>query len=151
MRKIVIPLAKEFTVPPRNFINSCSFRSLSSTNSRNESDQNERGWTIGENQPFPYSKSFKNYDVNEVANKRGMYNFLISTVIPRPIALVSSQNNRREVNCAPFSYFNVLCHDPPLLAVSMNNNIRKRSKKDSLVNIEETGKSDIQYCCDCSS
>jgi flavin reductase (DIM6/NTAB) family NADH-FMN oxidoreductase RutF len=121
-------------------MNSYRFRFLSSIGAGNKGGQNERGWKIGDNQRSPYNGNFKDYDVTEVANNRGMYNFLISTVIPRPIALVSSQNHRREVNCAPFSYFNVICHDPPLLSVSINNNVRQRSKKDSLVNIEDTGK-----------
>src|SRR5699024_9451208 len=45
--------------------------------------------------------------------------FLIGSIIPRPIALVSTMSNMSIVNIAPFSYFNIESYDPPILAVSL--------------------------------
>ena len=64
---------------------------------------------------------------------------LISTVVPRPIALISSQSVDGHLNCAPYSYFNTVCHDPPLMVVGINLNVRSGTKKDTLNNIEQTG------------
>ncbi len=66
-----------------------------------------------------------------------VYFSLIQTVIPRPIAWVLSENaTAGSFNLAPFSYFNAVCSDPPLIMVSIG---RKPdgSFKDTKVNIEE--------------
>ena len=47
---------------------------------------------------------------------REFYNILISAVAPRPIAWVSSLSASGQPNLAPFSFFNAVCADPPLLA-----------------------------------
>ena len=59
-------------------------------------------------------------------------------VIPRPVAFVSTQAEDGTVNVSPFSYFNAVGHDPPMLAVSICRN-RGGVKKDTLVNIEASG------------
>ena len=41
-----------------------------------------------------------------------MYRVLISAVVPRPIALVSTRSAAGAVNLAPFSYFNALASAP---------------------------------------
>ncbi|KAI9345149.1 hypothetical protein DFJ73DRAFT_778039 [Zopfochytrium polystomum] len=69
----------------------------------------------------------------------GMYHLLISAVVPRPIALVSSIDaDSGRVNVAPYSYFNIVCHDPPTLMISMNHQ-RGGQPKDSLLNAQATG------------
>lgn len=45
--------------------------------------------------------------------------FLIGSVIPRPIALVSTMSNAGLVNIAPFSYFNIVTYDPPMLSIAV--------------------------------
>lgn len=45
--------------------------------------------------------------------------FLIGSVIPRPIALVSTMSAEGVVNVAPFSYFNIVTYDPPMLSVAV--------------------------------
>ena len=48
------------------------------------------------------------------------YHLLTQTVIPRPVAWVLSQNdNASNYNLAPFSFFNAICSDPPLLVLSI--------------------------------
>ena len=48
---------------------------------------------------------------------RERYKILIGLVVPRPIAWVSTFSENGVANCAPFSFFNVLCTDPPIVAV----------------------------------
>ena len=49
------------------------------------------------------------------------YHLLTQTIIPRPIAWVLSQNNDADsgYNLAPFSFFNAICSDPPLIVLSI--------------------------------
>uniref|UniRef100_A0A7S0MRI4 Flavin reductase like domain-containing protein n=1 Tax=Pyramimonas obovata TaxID=1411642 RepID=A0A7S0MRI4_9CHLO len=65
------------------------------------------------------------------------YPLVISSYVPRPIALVSTISSQGVVNLAPFSYSGAMGHDPPLIAFSV---CRKPGglRKDTLANIEET-------------
>ncbi|WP_411842786.1 flavin reductase family protein [Salinicoccus sp. HZC-1] len=45
--------------------------------------------------------------------------FLIGSVIPRPIALVSTMSEDGVVNVAPFSYFNIVTYNPPMLSIAV--------------------------------
>ncbi len=67
----------------------------------------------------------------------GMYRFLISTIVPRPIAFISTISPEGIVNLAPFSFFNGVSSNPPCVMVSIT---RKSDgdKKDTLRNIEAT-------------
>lgn len=101
-------------------------------------------WPLGQSQPIPYavtgSKPYKTFDPKDL-KRSSAYSLLISTVVPRPIALISSISSTGIVNCAPFSYFNVMCHDPPILVVGLNllpSRSGENVKKDTLVNIEQT-------------
>lgn len=47
------------------------------------------------------------------------YKLLVGLVVPRPIALISTQSETGVVNAAPFSFFNVVGDDPPLVMVSI--------------------------------
>lgn len=47
------------------------------------------------------------------------YKLLIGTVVPRPIAFVSSISPEGKTNLAPFSYFNAVGHNPLALAFSV--------------------------------
>jgi len=47
---------------------------------------------------------------------REIYNIILSSVAPRPIAWVSTLSGSGQPNLAPFSFFNCVCVDPPLLA-----------------------------------
>jgi flavin reductase (DIM6/NTAB) family NADH-FMN oxidoreductase RutF len=69
-----------------------------------------------------------------------VYKLLIGSVVPRPIAWVSSMNGKGELNLAPFSFFNVASRRPPTLAISIGPGVGEREGtiKDTLVNIQET-------------
>lgn len=100
-------------------------------------------WTLGDKQPHPFTDSpHLPFDTKELRKSGGLYGLLISSVVPRPIALVTSKNREGIVNCAPFSYFNLLSHDPPVLSLGITHNSRNpaQPKKDTLRNIEESGR-----------
>ena len=50
---------------------------------------------------------------------RDVYFLLTSVVVPRPIAWVSTVDGDGRSNLAPFSYFNGVCSDPPLISISI--------------------------------
>jgi flavin reductase (DIM6/NTAB) family NADH-FMN oxidoreductase RutF len=52
-------------------------------------------------------------------SERERYKILIGTVIPRPIALVTTVNKDEQPNAGPFSFFNVLTHDPAIVAIGV--------------------------------
>jgi flavin reductase (DIM6/NTAB) family NADH-FMN oxidoreductase RutF len=68
---------------------------------------------------------------------RDRYKLMIGTVIPRPIALVTTVDEQGRVNAAPFSFFNCLSADPPILALGVENN-PDMSFKDTGHNIRMT-------------
>ena len=47
------------------------------------------------------------------------YKLLVATVVPRPIAWVVTQSPSGLLNAAPYSFFNVLSGDPPLVAIGI--------------------------------
>lgn len=49
------------------------------------------------------------------------YKLLIGLVAPRPIALITSLDERGHLNAAPFSAYNYLCTDPPIIGVGVTN------------------------------
>jgi len=99
----------------------------------------QKVWNVGQNQPLPFKPTCKSYFPSELKSSGGIYGLMISAVVPRPIALVSSQDSSGIINCAPFSYFNMVSHDPPLVVIGCCINGRTKSKKDTLKNIEDTG------------
>jgi flavin reductase (DIM6/NTAB) family NADH-FMN oxidoreductase RutF len=69
-----------------------------------------------------------------------VYNLLIGLVAPRPIALVTSLSEAGQLNAAPFSAYNYLCTDPPVVALGVTNRPDARSvPKDTARNIRRTG------------
>lgn len=67
---------------------------------------------------------------------RHAHDFLTSSIIPRPIAWVSSINNDGQTNLAPFSFFTGVSWSPPILAFSVVNR-SDGSMKDTVINIRE--------------
>ncbi len=47
------------------------------------------------------------------------YKLLTALIVPRPIALISTRSPNGVVNAAPFSFFNLLGDDPPIVIVSI--------------------------------
>ncbi len=68
--------------------------------------------------------------------KSDIYKLLASVILPRPIAWVVSKNHAGDINAAPFSFFNILSSDPPLVAISFSA-APDRDGKDTLAFIRE--------------
>jgi flavin reductase (DIM6/NTAB) family NADH-FMN oxidoreductase RutF len=66
------------------------------------------------------------------------YKILTSTVVPRPIAWVSTRSSNGVRNAAPFSFFNAMSKTPPIIAIGIQAN-SDGSMKDTARNILETG------------
>lgn len=66
--------------------------------------------------------------------QESMYRWLSGAVVPRPIAWVSSDGPAGR-NLAPYSFFNVMCVAPPILAFAPGQT-REGDRKDTLRNIE---------------
>lgn len=66
------------------------------------------------------------------------YKLMASLIVPRPIALVTTVNADGVVNAAPFSMFNMLGEDPPLVMISVNM-LASGGMKDTAANITASG------------
>lgn len=66
------------------------------------------------------------------------YKLLATTITPRPIAWVTTIDAGGNLNAAPFSFFNVLGEDPPVVGFSVADRA-PGSKKDTEVNIRANG------------
>ena len=73
------------------------------------------------------------------AKPREIYNMMIGLIAPRPIALVTSFNEDGRLNAAPFSAYNYLCTDPPIVGIGVTNRPGTRTPKDTAHNIRMTG------------
>jgi len=76
-----------------------------------------------------------------------LYGLLLNAVAPRPIAWVSTMSAKGQLNLAPFSFFNAVCVDPPMLAFAPGlrpprhdgtHGEARGEPKDTLRNIRET-------------
>ena len=67
---------------------------------------------------------------------RDVYGWMISTILPRPIAWVSTISVSGKTNLAPYSFFQGITANPPTLMFSPVNT-REGRKKDTVRNIEE--------------
>ena len=74
----------------------------------------------------------------EALGAHDRYKLMAGLIVPRPIALVTTVSAGGVMNAAPFSMFNMLGEDPPLVLVSINRR-DDESRKDTAVNIRRTG------------
>jgi flavin reductase (DIM6/NTAB) family NADH-FMN oxidoreductase RutF len=78
------------------------------------------------------------FDISKLTSA-DCYRLLTSLIVPRPIAFVTTINTQGEVNAAPFSYFNLMGNDPPIVALGIGKDeFRKNGLKDSAYNIQQT-------------
>jgi len=66
------------------------------------------------------------------------YRLLIGSIVPRPIAFVTSVNESGIVNAAPFSFFNIVNNDPPMIMFSCGR-LKNGELKDTSRNILASG------------
>lgn len=75
-------------------------------------------------------------------SERENYKLLIGAVIPRPVAVVSTISDKELLNIAPFSYFNIVSSNPPMLSLAIQR--KNGGLKDTARNIVERGRAVIQ-------
>lgn len=73
----------------------------------------------------------------ETLTSHQRYKLMVSLIVPRPIALVTTLGPTGVVNAAPFSLFNMLGEDPPIVMLSVNR-LQDGGLKDTAANIERS-------------
>lgn len=76
------------------------------------------------------------FDFRVLSGKQS-YKIISSTIVPRPIAWVVTCDGAGRANAAPFSFFNAISGDPPVVCLSIGNTAR--GQKDTLKNILANG------------
>ena len=76
------------------------------------------------------------FDFGKLATK-DRYKLMSFTIVPRPIAWVVTVGKNGDRNAAPFSFFNVMTSNPPILALGLTTH--GRATKDTTRQIAETG------------
>lgn len=79
----------------------------------------------------------------KATSTKDLYQYLVSTVNPRPIAFVSTLDEEGNPNLAPYSFFNCFSANPPILVFSATRRIADKAVKDTLRNMELTGEAVI--------
>ena len=77
------------------------------------------------------------FDIDKMA-ALDRFELLLGTVVPRPIALVTTLDASGAVNAAPFSFFNVFSENPPMVVLGLQHK-PDRSPKDTTRNIHRDG------------
>lgn len=72
----------------------------------------------------------------ESMSERENYKFLVGSIIPRPIAFVTTLSDEGVLNGAPFSYFNIVSANPPMISLSIQRS--QGRMKDTARNIIHT-------------
>ncbi|MFC7737386.1 flavin reductase family protein [Roseomonas sp. GCM10028921] len=75
--------------------------------------------------------------------KKDRYKLVVSTIVPRPIAWMVTQDSEGRVNAAPFSFFNVFSNDPVVVGIGVGargmGGEERAEFKDTLANLDATG------------
>jgi len=69
-------------------------------------------------------------------DRRQIYRLMVGTIVPRPIAWVSTISAAGHANLAPFSFFTAVSHAPPMVSISVGT--RENEQKHTTRNILET-------------
>ena len=77
------------------------------------------------------------FDVVGTTNEN-VYKLLVATIGPRPIAWVTTQDVDGTLNAAPFSFFNAMSGNPPVVAIGIGGR-GPGDVKDTGGNIRRTG------------
>ncbi len=84
------------------------------------------------------------FDFQNVTNEN-VYKLLVATIGPRPIAWVTTQDVDGTVNAAPFSFFNAMSGNPPVVAFGIGGR-GPGDVKDTGGNIRRTGQFVVNLC-----
>ena len=87
---------------------------------------------------------------SEDLDETSAYKLLIGSIIPRPIAWVTTRDTDGTVNAAPFSFFNAVSGDPPLVIIGIGGR-KPGDAKDTGNNIRETGQFVVNMVSDANA
>ena len=75
----------------------------------------------------------KPIDPNDLVEREN-YKFLTGSIIPRPVAFVTTLSKKQVLNAAPFSYFNIVSANPPMISVSVQraNGVMKDTSRNAI-------------------
>lgn len=74
-----------------------------------------------------------------------VYKLLTASIVPRPIAWVSTVDEKGNPNLAPFSFFNAVCALPPTVIFCPGIRRSDKEQKDSYYNVRATGEFVINF------
>lgn len=106
-------------------------------------------WKMGQGANSDAWKQHKKVSLDPYAEDRNPvdnYRLLVGAVTPRPIGFVSTVSKEGVRNLAPYSYFQVVNHDPPMFVLGSSAATGKQ--KDTCTNILETGECVINIITD---
>lgn len=97
-------------------------------------------WTYGQGVET-YDASAVHREIDPYASDRPMsnnYRLLVAGIAPRPVGFVSTISASGDCkNLSPFSYFQVIDHDPPMFIIGFSS--RPGREKDTYRNLKDTG------------
>ncbi|KAH0612387.1 uncharacterized protein H6S33_010439 [Morchella sextelata] len=96
-------------------------------------------WKVGGGANDTSWKDHKTVEIDPYGNGRTSfdnYKLLISGIIPRPIGFVSTVSTDGKYNLAPYSYTQIVNHDPPIFCIGMS--AGRGANKDSCENLLTT-------------
>lgn len=76
------------------------------------------------------------------------YKIVNSTITPRPIAWITSMSKEGVVNAAPYSFFNAVGTEPPLIVLGLLKDPKSRGLKNTATNIIATGEFVVNLVCE---
>lgn len=79
--------------------------------------------------------SMRSITPGEIQTK-DLHQYILGAISPRPIAFVSTIDNKGIPNIAPYSFFNAFSSNPPILVFSSNRRVEDNTTKDTLHNIK---------------
>lgn len=80
--------------------------------------------------------------------QRENYKLLIGSIIPRPVAIVTTRSAEGTVNIAPFSFFSIVSSEPAIVSIAVQR--KKGTMKDTARNLLTT-KEAVIHILDCSN
>ena len=72
----------------------------------------------------------------EVTDKNDWLTHFKSLIVPRPIGWIRSKNNTGQINLAPYSFFNAIATNPPMVVIGPGGYSKSGNNKDTLLNIK---------------
>lgn len=77
--------------------------------------------------------------------KRDVYKLMTGSIVPRPIAWVSTLSKDGVCNLAPFSYFTAVSANPPIVLFSVGTRSADQKPKDTYYNVRDTGEFVVNF------